>query len=263
MNFGHLWSSAVTQELGTSDSTKLFTDARRQQAVNNGFLAFVDLTECAQRQSTIASSHGVREYNLMSTVNVPGGDFLRLSKQAPEYQFEDSNGAVQYVTGDDFPRRDVNWLNTYEPGWRTSTGGTPSAYYLRPDGGAHYFGFNTPPNLGSSELGRVLLPYLARPAVMTASTDVPFTFGGAARTDLEPYHQGAAHYAAYELEKLRVNEAAAQTQWQLFMGYVERYLRSNRPRGGQQVRTGRSYFSEARARRHGVSDGPISDPWGS
>jgi hypothetical protein len=261
MNFGAMWSSALTQELGTADSTRLFTDARRQQAVNNGLLVFADLTECSMRQSTIVSSHGTREYNLMSTVNVPGGDFLRLSKQSPEYQFTNDTGIVQYVSGEDFPRRDINWLNQYQPGWRNSTGGTPSAYYLRADGGAHYFGFDTPPEIDSSESAKVLLPYVAKPATMSNSTDIPFTFGSTWRTDLEPYHQAAVHYAAYELEKLRVNEPAAQSQWQLFTAYVERYLRTTRHKGGQQMRSARNYFSEARSRRWNTSDAAISDPW--
>ena len=261
MNFSHMWSSALTQELGIADSTRLFTDARRQQAVNNGVLMFVDLTECLQCESTIPSSHGVREYNLMSTVNVRRGDFLKPAKQLPEFRFTNDTGVVTYVTGDDFPRRDINWLNQYQPGWRSSTGGTPSAYYLRPEGGAHYFGFNTPPEIDSSETAKVVFPYIARPAVMTASTDVPFTINSTVRSDLEPFHMAAVHYGAYELEKLRVNDQGAQTQWQLFMSYVERYLRMLRPKGGLQVRTVRSYFAEARSRRWTTSDAAIADPW--
>lgn len=260
MNFGHMWSSAITQELGTADSTKLFTDARRQQAIDNGVLAFADLTECSKRQSTITTSNAVREYDLLSTVNVPGGDFLRLTKQSPEFQFTDSNGNVSYVTGADFPLRDLNWLNQYQPGWRQSTGGTPTAYYLREDGGSLYFGFDTPPTIGSSESAKVLLPYLARPSTMSASTAIPFTVGTQVRTDLEPYHQAPVHYAAYELEKLRVNEEASKTQWQLFLNFVERYLRSMRPRGGQTIRQARSYFSESKRRRGDVG-GTLADPW--
>ena len=253
-----MYSSALTQEIGTADSTRLFTDARRQLGINNGVLAFVDLTECALRQSTIVSSHGVREYNLLSTVNVPGGDFLRCLNQQPEFHFTDASSRVTYITGDEFLRRDLNWLNQYQPGWRDSTGGTPSAWYLRPDGGALYFGFNTPPDIDSSESAKVIWPYLARPAVMSASTDVPFTFSGAARTDLEPYHQAAVHYAAYEMEKLRSDEGASQTQWQLFLGYVNRYIQSVRPRGGRQIRQMRNYFSEASRHR---PDGALADPW--
>lgn len=256
-----MYSSALTQELGTSDSTKLFTDARRKQAVNNGVLAFVDLTECAVRQSTIVSSHGVREYNLLSTVNIPGGDFLRLAKQGPEFHATDTAGRVQYITGEDFPRRDVNWLNQYQSGWRSSTGGTPGAYYERMDGGAYFFGFDTPPDIQSGHSAKVLLSYVARPVIMTASTDVPFTFSGLIRTDLEPYHMAGVHYAAYELEKLRGETQAVQTQWQLFTSYVERFLRAARPKGGRTMRTLRNYFSESRIRRVERS-GLLADPWG-
>lgn len=259
--FSHLWSSGLTQELGTDDSTTLFTDARRKQAINNGALVFADLTECSLRQSTVTSSHGIREYNLMSTVNIPDGDFLRLSKQGPEYQFTNDTGQVTYRSGEDFLLRDINWLNQFDPGWRDSTGGTPNAFYLRPDGGALYFGLDTPPEIDSSESAKVVLPYVAKPPTMSNSTDIPFTFNSTYRGDLEPYHQALVHYGAYELEKLRVNEQAAQTQMTLFMGYVERFLRMFRPRGGQSVRPRRSYFADARSRRWGITDGAVSDPW--
>jgi len=127
--FSHLYSSALDYELGTDDSTRLFTTARRKQAINEGIEQFADLTECFLRQSTIVSSHGVREYSLQSTVNVPGNDFVRLSRQRPEFQITSSHGGssaqVTYISGENFERRDVDWLNHYVPGWRDSTGGTP------------------------------------------------------------------------------------------------------------------------------------------
>ena len=262
--FSHLYSSALTQELGTDDSTRLFTDARRKTAINNGFLTFVDLTECAMRQSTVTSSHAIAEYNLLSTVNVPGGDYLRLAKQGPEYHHSDSNDNVTYAAGPDlFPRREIGWLNQYEPGWRDSTAGTPRAYYERADGGQRFFGLVPPPEITSSETGKIILPYLAKPAAMTSDTDVPFTFGSTVRTDLEPYHQAAVHYAAHELEKLRLNEQASQAQLQQFLGYVERYHRLSQPKGGYQVRLGRNYFGEARRRGDLDVEQPVPYPWRS
>src|SRR3972149_2406278 len=114
--FSHLYSSALDYELGTDDSTRLFTTTRRKQAINEGVEQFADLTECFHRQSTIVSSHGVREYSLHSTVNIPGADFVRLSPQRPEYQFTDSAAIVTYVSGKNLERRDVDWLNTYATG---------------------------------------------------------------------------------------------------------------------------------------------------
>jgi hypothetical protein len=82
---------------------------------------------------------------------------------------------------------------------------------------------------------------------------VPFTFGSTVRTDLEPYHQAVVHFAAAELEKLRLNTEAVQIQTQLALGYVQRFLQTMQPKGGMQVRFGRNYLSEMRRR-----DAPMS-----
>lgn len=255
MNFSHLYSSALHQELGTDDSTRLFTDARRKQAINNGHLQFCDLTECAIRQSTITCSNGIREYNLLSTVNVSNGDFLRLSKQMPEVHLTSSgvSGTVRFIAGDDLPRREVQWLNQYDPGWRTSTGSDPYAHYERMDGGRRYFGLTPPPRIGSSESAKVILPYVAKPLTLSADTNVPFTFtdtnGATTRDDLEPYQQALVHYAAYELEKLRINTEASQAQLQIFMGYVARFKEAQTPVGPKYIRLGRNHFNESRRGR--------------
>ncbi len=255
MNFSHLYSSALHQELGIEDSTQLFTDARRKQAINNGHLQFCDLTECAVRQSTITCSHGVREYNLLSTSVLANGDFLRLAKQMPEYSLTSSgaSGITRVIAGEDLPRRNVEWLNQYDPGWRTSTGSDPAAFYERMDGGRRYFGLTPPPQIGSSESGTILLPYVAKPITLVDDTHVPFTFtdtnGATTRNDLEPYHQALVHYAAYELEKLRLQTEASQSQLQIFMGYVARFKEFMRPAGPQYIRLGRSAFNNARRGR--------------
>ena len=253
VQFSHLYSSALDQELGSDDSTRLFTDARRQRAINTAQLHWCDLTECAIRQSTVTCSNGTREYNLLSTVNVPGGDFLRLAKQGPEYHLisSGSSASTTFIAGDDFPRREIPWLNQNDPGWRSSTGGTPDGYYERFDGGQRLFGLVTPPRITSSQSGKIILPYVAKPSSLTASTDIPFTFGSTTRDDLEPYHQALVHYAAYELEKLRLNTEGSQSQLQQFTGYLERFFRSMQPKGEQQVRLGRNYFAEVRGRRRG------------
>ena len=252
MTFSHLYSSALDQELGNSDSTILFTTARRQRAINTAQLHFCDLTECAIRQSTISCSNGVAEYNLLSTVNVPGGDFLRLASQGPEYQLMSSGGAssrsTQFTAGPDLPPRELWWLNQYEPGWRSSTGGSPHAYYERMDGGQRLLGLVPPPRIPSSQVGVMLLPYVAKPSTMTADTSIPFTFGSTTRDDLEPYHQALAHYAASELEKLRLNDEASDRQVKFFLSYVERFLRTVRPHGPKTIGSARQYFSESRRR---------------
>jgi hypothetical protein len=258
--FSHLHSSALDQELGTDDSTQLFTSARRQNAINAGVLAFADLTECYRRESTITCSNGIREYNLLSTVNVRDGDYLRLAKQRPEWTLTDSNSNLRTVSGEDFPRREVEWLNQFEPGWRDSTGDTPQCYYERMDGGRRLIGLSPPPRIGSSETAILRLPFVARPPVMTASTDVPFTSSQGTRTDLEPYHHAFAHYGASELEKLRKDDHAVLTQMQIFLAYVQRFLDGLKPKGGHQVKHARSYFGESRQGRYSVS-GIKAWPW--
>lgn len=266
-NFGHLSSAALFYELGTDDSTRLFTDVRRKLAVNEGIEQFADLTECFTRQSTMVSSHGVREYSLQSTVNIPGADYVRPSKQRPEYHLVSSHGGssaqVTVIAGEMFERRDIDWLNQYEPGWRESTGGTPRYHYERMDGGQRVFGMVPPPQIGSSQAGKVIFPYVARPPVLTSDTDVPFSIASTAsgastgiRTDLDGYHQAAVHYAAHKLEKLRVNMEGSQAQMQIFLGWVERFINDRRPKGGQTLRTGRNYFAEMRQRRGGGADLP-------
>ena len=258
-SFSHLYSSGLDRELGTNDSTRLFTDARRKTAINEGLLAFVDLTECSLRQSTVTCSNGIAAYNLISTVNVPSGDYLRLAKQGPEYHLSDSNDNVTYIAGESlFPRREIPWLNEYTPGWRSTTVGTPTSYHERMDGGQRLFEVVPPPDIGSSDVGKVLLPYLAKPNTLTSDTDVPFTFGSTVRTDLEPYHLALPHYGAYVLEKLRLDEEASQRQLQQFLGYVTRYAQLMEPKGPRTVRAAKSYFRDARRGRG--EDGPPA-PW--
>ena len=261
MQFSHLYSSALDAELGTDDSTRLFTDARRKRAINQAHLQWADLTECAIRQSTVSCSNGVGEYNLLSTVNVASGDYLRLASQQPEYHLisSGSSASTRFIAGDDFPRREINWLNQNDPGWRGSTGADPSAYYERMDGGRRYLGLVPPPRIGSSEVGKVILPYVAKPSSMTSDTDVPFTFGSTVREDLEPYHQALVHYAASELEKLRLNTEGIQTQLQLFNGYLARFFRAKTPKGPKTIRTLRNYFAEIRSRRSAGRDDRT--PW--
>lgn len=263
MQFSHLYSSALDTELGTDDSTRLFITARRQRAINQAQLTFCDLTECAIRQSTVPCSNGVREYNLLSTVNVPGQDFLRLAKQGIEYHLisSGSSASTTFIAGDLLPRREIQWLNQYEPGWRSSTGGTPDAYYERFDGGQRLLGFKTPPAIKSSETGKVILPYVAKPSSMTSSTDLPFTFGSTVRDDLEPYHQALVHFAASDLEKLRLNTEASQTQLQIAMGYVQRFLVSLQPKGGQTIRQMQNYFTNSRRQGRQNDIQVVPYPW--
>lgn len=253
MIFEQLWKTELSIQLNNSDTSVLFTSTRRQQALNDAQEEFADLTECLIRQSTIACSCNTAEYMLLSSGVLSGStDFVRLAKQGVEYHHLSSHGGssarLRVVAGDDFPQRDIPWLNRYEPGWRESTTPVelPTAWYLRPDGGNLYFGLKDKPDIGSSETGKALIPYVARPAPMGSSAAEPFTVNSSVRTDLRTYHRALPHYAAYKLLPLVGDLNGANQQLQTFLGYVARYTQAQRPRGGQHVTTSRNYFAESR-----------------
>lgn len=236
-------------ELRTDDTAVLFTSTRRVQAVNDGMAEFAELTECYIRQSTVVCSCNTAEYNLTSSA-VLSTDFVRFAAQGAEYHHlsSGSSGETLVVAGDDFPRRDIEWLNRYEPGWRTSTSPVelPASYYLRADGGSYLLGLSQRPDIGSSETGKVLLPYVARPVPMTSTGDVPFTVGGVTRSDLIPFHRALVHYAAHQLEKLRGDDQASDRQFAKFQAFVQRWTEKARPKGGGFVTMARNYLRDAR-----------------
>ena len=249
MDFSRLYGPELNLLLNDSDSNVLYTSTRRQQAVNDGVAEFAALTECYQRRSTIAVSCNTAEY-VLSTIS----DFSRISAQGlVEYWHTSSGGSsislFTQLAGDDFPRRDELWLNRHDAGWRTSTTPVdfPQAHYVRMDGGRTILGLSEPPDVGSSDTVKLVIPYIARPQAMTASTDVPFTdTAGNNRADLTEYHLAAAHYAAYKLLPLAGRVQEAQANLQLFQSYVQRYTGNTRPKGGQHVTFATNYFRNAR-----------------
>ncbi len=258
-NFEALTGTHLDIELHSADSTTLFTTARRNLGVNEGMQEFVEMTECVIRESSVACSCNTSEYDL----NAASTDFFRLASRGIEYRFTDSNGAVTILAGDDdFPRRDVNWRNTYESGWRASTVvGMPSGYAIREDDGAYNIVLNTRPDIGSSESAVLVVPYIPLLVPMTSTGDEPFTVGGAVRTDLRPFHKATVHYAAHLLEKLRGDTDASDSQYQKFLSYVERWKNGARNKAGQFVTFGRSYLREASRRRGDEGDPRVARQW--
>lgn len=248
-DFAYLSGAALNLPLNSSDSNTLFTTARRQQAINDAHAQFCDLTECLVRQATITVSCNTVEYNLNSTA-LGSTDYSRLARQGVEYKVTSSAGVVTtWLTGDDFPQRPIEWRNREEPGWRHSTvATTPSGYYLRNDGGQVFIGLDKPPLVGAAETAQLIVPYVARPAVMTSSTDVPFTVGANTRTDLAIYHMALPEYAAYTLLPLTGDDQGAQTHLQRFLDYVARFTGQSRPRGGSYVQMGINYLRRSRMR---------------
>lgn len=260
--FSSLYGTRLDRELGTDDSTVLFTTTRRQQAINEGLKEFADLTECLTRWARFDVVGGTSEYDLNSTTTIPGGDFVRFAKEPIEFSYTDSSSNTQTLAGDDLPRRDILWLDRYMAGWRQSTIASttmqiPGLYYVRPDGPALWLGFTPQIGVGPNSSASVRVPYVASCPSLTSSTDVPYTFNSSARTDLTVYHQASVHYAAHQLEKLRRDDQASDRQLQKFMGYVSRYVQSMRIKGGRAIQTARSYFGR---RAGGWSDPRSRDP---
>jgi hypothetical protein len=245
----------LDQELHSADSTALFTTARRAQAVNDGVAEFADLTECLIRVSTVTVSCNVSRYNLLSSSVLGSTDFVRIAARGVEFHLTSSNGLLTQRSGDGFLRRDTEWLNHYQEGWRQSTTPTdPTGWLVDESSGQYVIQLDVPPDVGSSESAQLVIPYVARPVVMTSSGEVPFTVGSAVRTDLLPFHLGLVHYAAHQLEKLRGDEQASDRQLAKFLSYVQRFAEKWRVKSGAPITFAKNYF------RRSVRGG-TGDPW--
>jgi hypothetical protein len=246
--FSSLYTTYLTHELGTDDSTTLFTDTRRKTALKQGIQQFQDLTECMARTVTITVTSAASEYDL----NATPGDFSRIAaNQSVVFQYTDASSNVTILAGrDDFPQWTVAKMDQYDPGWRNSSVSTsiqlPDKWYLRPDGPALFLGMSPKPSSGSSASMLVKVPYV--PFVNSISTALePFAYNSSVRTDLRPYHMAPVHYAAHQLEKLRRDDQASDRQLQKFLGYVQRYTQNTRQKGGTALSPGRIYFRRSLA----------------
>ena len=253
--FEYLAGTALDQELRSADSTVLFTTARRNQGINDGAAEFAELTECLLRVSTVTCSCNTQEYNLLSSAILGSTDFVRIAPRGIEYHLLSSHGGssarLTQLAGDNFPRRDIEWLNKYEPGWRQSTTPQmPTGYYLDERDGGYRIGLDCKPDIGSSEVGKLIVPFIARQPVMTSSGDQPFTVAGSVRADLIPFHMATVHYAAHQLEKLRGDDDASDRQFAKFMAYVQRYTEKVRKRGGAFVVLAKNYLRSTRRVSH-------------
>lgn len=256
--FSDLYGERLNRELGSADVSELFTTARRKAAINEAALEWVKQTESFIRQASITMVDGTSEYDLEAVGIISSQDYLWLASQGVEYAWTDANGDVTYAADDTFPRRDIPVLNRTLPGWRNADDvSVPSSYYIREDAGTTFFGLYPGPAVEATESAAVTLPYVAKPADMTADADVPFTISANPKSILVPWHQALVHYAAALLEPLRKGYQAEQRQRGLFAGMVADYLQRNRPKGGQQVSMAHNYYRTA---RRGMGQ-PAVDPY--
>ena len=247
--FAELYGERLHRELGTEDVQELFTTVRRKKACNEAALEWVKRTKSFVKWVSITLTDDVREYDLEATATITADDFLEVSAEGPEYQFTDANGDVTYRSGRDFPRKDIAILQRESPGWRAADAANyPTSWHIRKDGGKVYFGLSEPPEIAGSESAAILLPYVARPLVLTDDADVPYAVSSDAMESLEPWLQAIVYFAAALLEPLRKGFAAEQRLRNLFAGEVAAYLQEQRPKGGQAVLLARNYYREARGR---------------
>ena len=249
--FSSLYGSRLDRELGSADSTQLFTTTRRKAAINEGIQQFADLTECYRRAVTIAWPS--KQATLDLSTYAGSTDFVRFDSEGAVLTYTDSGGTALVVGGDDLPRVDRTWLTRYDPHWQTSTASTgtlqlPAKQYVELDGGSMRLGFSPIPSAGSTHASlSVRVSYIARPRALSSDTDEPFTDASSVvRADLRIYHQAVVHYAAAQLEKYRRDTQAAAEQMQAFMGYVQRYIGASKRKGGQAIALATSYFRRGR-----------------
>lgn len=234
--FSDLYGTELDRELGSQDRTILFTTALRQIAINAAQGEWNERTECLTRDQTITLVDETQEYDLEDAT-----DFGGLTTQGVSIKITPASGSVRYIEGDDLTIVSVDTLNHEHPNWRAVAPGTPSAIYLRRTGGTLMLGLHPAPAITVGDTWHAIVPYLALPADMTADADLPFTVDGDAIASMRPYVRALVHFAAYDLEKYRKDQARGATQLQLFEHYIERYLARMRPKNGQRVRMVQPY----------------------
>jgi hypothetical protein len=256
VTFLQMYGEQLDKELGSSDTSLLFTTAKRKSEVNRGQAWFVEQTECLVRETTIAIVDGTQEYDVEATIT----DFLRVSKQNVELKITPSSGDPEYYAGKEFPRRDIAWLNANMPGWRNLDDGRPICWYLQEDGGTVNIGIVPAPDVQSGETWVLTVPYVARPADMSADADEPFTVSSNVKKSLSPWHDALVYYAASELEKLRKNVPRSLELLQYAQSRVQDYKARMQPKGGSHISFARDYRREASTASRDAHKPWLDDP---
>jgi hypothetical protein len=245
--FLELYGEELTEALSSSDTSLIFTTARRKSAINRGQRWFAEQTSCLVRTASITLVDSTDEYDLET--EIADEDFLWLVPQGVRVKIV-SGSTTTFYAGKDFTRRTLAWLDANSPGWRTAADGRPCEWYERTEGGERFWGMTPAPDISGGDTWTALLPYAVKPEPMVADADEPFTVDGDALAILIPWHDALVHYAASKLELLRKDIERSQ----YFMGLAQQrvldYRDKNRPVGGRQVT-----FKEHPYNRVGVSRG--------
>ncbi len=241
MTFLELYGTELDRELGSAQ-TALFTTIARKAAINAGQLEWVKRTECLQQQTTVTLVDGTQEYDLESTIT----DFMWIAKQGISIRIV-SGSTTRYIEGNDLEYTSIERLNVEEPGWRAVSAATPVKYYVRRVAGSVYLGLHPAPDITGSDVWTAIVPYVMFPTDMSADIDEPFTVSANPLKSMRPWHRALVHFGAYDLEKLRKDQARSAAQLQLFELEAAKFTGVEKPKGGQHVRLATDYRQQSRA----------------
>jgi hypothetical protein len=235
VQFSQLYGIELDRELGSS-STALFTTARRKAAINAAQLEWVKRTECLIKETSVSLVDDTQEYDLEVSIT----DLGWVSKQGIRIAIT-SGTTTRYLEGDDLRMTSIERLAVDEAGWRAASAGTPTKWYIRRDGGRLYLGLHPKPSIDGTDTWVAVIPYVIQPADLSADADEPFTVSSNIPITLRPWHRALAHFAAFDLEKLRKDTARQQAQLALWEAEVQRFLGNEKPKNGSVIRMARNY----------------------
>lgn len=247
MQFSELYGPALDHELGSYDTTQLFTTARRKYAVNRAQKEFARLAKISlSREVVIPLATGTARYDL-DAASV--GRFVSFGR--PPLRLRHTVAQSGAVSATSLLVRSVAYLDEVKPDWRDSASrGVPDNIGHDPVNGVNWLVCVPVPTVTPSETWDLIVPIQANAADMTNDTDVPFD----GRPDIEPFHWGLAHFAASILERLRKDPEAEQAQVTKFGAYLEDWnAKSTSPSGAhKRVLMQRDYLREVSRERGGV-----------
>lgn len=244
MTFLQMYGTKLSREIGSVDTTQLFTTTLRKEYVNEGQAKFNEQASCYVRRDEIALTDEDGEYD----IEVETTDYLwPATVGASIKRTVTATSSVSYIEGDDFQYITEEELNQERPGWRAHTAGTPTHWGFRAETSALNLFLYPAPDIPATETWALLWPYVAQPSDMTDDTHEPY--GNATpRITLRPYHDALLHYAAAQCEKLRKNWDGVERQMKMFAAFVAKYRADQAPKRGTSMRLRHSYVGMRRGR---------------
>jgi hypothetical protein len=248
MTFADLYGEALNHELGSYDTTQLFTTVRRKAAINRAVKEFARLGKISlSKEIVIPVVSGTTTYNLDTA---SANRFVAFGRPPLRVRQITTATGAKAVTS--LVVRSTAYLDEAMPGWRdTASTGFPQAIAHDPVDGVNNLRFTPIPSIPASETWELVVPIAANAADMVLDTEVPFD----GRPDIEPFHWGIAHFAAAILERLRKDPDAEKNQVTKFGAYVEDWTaKSTRPPGAhKRVLMQRDYLGEVSRARGGIT----------